>query len=210
MTYYEEIILASDGYNNLKGEAEKIALDKWISKELDIVFKNNIIPFHKPINELLQEHKMTSWSDLIFTLNKSQETYLKFKNALPEKCPLCGASIEKERIYNFTKVAGCMQYEYRKCNYAHTFYLSEVFDRLEILEKSLSVFERNKILERIKIYGSNGLPDYIGLKNGVLYSIEVKDIKEKLFKMQHDWLNWFAKNTRAKAILIRIKSSNML
>ena len=38
--------------------------------------------------------------------------------------------------------------------------------------------------------GVNGMPDFVGLKKDILYLIEVKDIKEKIFKKQHDWLNW--------------------
>lgn len=34
------------------------------------------------------------------------------------------------------------------------------------------------------------MPDFVGLKKDILYLIEVKDIKEKIFKKQHDWLNW--------------------
>ncbi len=206
MIKYKEIILKSDEYTNTRGEAEKIVLDKWISKALDVVFKNNVVPFQKPIYELIQNYNIKDWSDLILRLNKNQENYQIFKKTLPEKCPVCDALIGNERKYNYTIVAGCMQYEYRKCNYAQTYYLDTVFYRLEILEESLSLLERNNMLEQIKKYGVSGLPDFIGLKNGVLYLIEAKDIKEKLFEKQHDWLNWFALNTKAQALLIRIKS----
>ena len=93
-----------------------------------------------------------------------------------------------------------------KYNYAQTYYSNIVFYRLEILEESLSLLERNNMLEQIKKYGVSGLPDFIGLKNGVLYLIEAKDIKEKLFQKQHNWLNWFALNTKAQVLLIRIQS----
>ena len=203
---YREIIISSESYSNRRGEAERIAFNNWILKELDIVFKNNIVPFHKPICEIVQEWKITKWNDFLSNLYKNQDNYQSFLELMPEKCPKCGAEIENERQYNFTKIAGCKQYEYKKCGFGQTFYLDTTFFRLGLLERALSLFERNILLERIEKYGVNGMPDFVGLKNDILYLIEVKDINERILEKQHDWLNWFTFNTNAEGIILRLKS----
>jgi hypothetical protein len=208
VTSYKEIIISSDSYKNKRGEAERVVFNNWISKELDIVFKNNIVPFHKPICEIVQERKNVKWNDLISILNKNQEDYLQFLKTLTIECPQCGAKIEKERNYNYTKVAGCKLYEYKKCSFGQTFYLDTTFFRLGLLERSLTLFECNNLLERIKNIGVNGIPDFVGTKSGRLNVIEVKDLNEHLAHEQLDWLNWFSQETSAEVILIRVYSGS--
>lgn len=205
MISYKEIIISDDSYKNKRGEAERVAFNNWISKELDIVFKNNIVPFHKPICEIVQGQKIVKWNGFMSHLYKSQENYRLFIDLMPDKCPQCGVEIENEREYNYTRIAGCKLYDYNKCSFGQTFYRETTFFRLGLLESSLSLFELDKLLERIEKYGANGMPDFVGLKNNVLYLIEVKDIKEKIFNKQHDWLNWFSLNTNAQGILIRLR-----
>ena len=61
------------------------------------------------------------------------------QHLIPEKCPKCGAEIENERQYNYTKTAGCRQNEYNKYGFSQTFYLDKTFFRSGLIKRALSL-----------------------------------------------------------------------
>lgn len=202
--YYSEGIIFDGTYKNRRGEAEKIAQEKWAKVNLDAWFANRQVPFHKPLYEIAHRFNDLDWNGINEQLLTEQEKYSTFTSY--KKCPICGNSIIT-RKFNFTEIHGCYSYINGTCSYGMTYYHQETLHRIEIINQCLDDKIKNIFIKELRENGAKGLPDIIGHKNNVLHFIEVKDFIERLSQEQIYWLDWLGKHEFGKSIVLRVKKT---